>query len=93
MENYSRYWKMFKLSISGRVMVARTYIISQATYLMGIIPLPANKSDEMNRIIIDYVNRGERMLAQDKLFLQKELGDYGLVDLYKMDMYIKANWI
>ena len=38
MENYSRYWKMFKLSISGRVMVARTYIISQATYLMGIIP-------------------------------------------------------
>ena len=38
MENYSRYWNMFKLSISGRVMVARTYIISQATYLMGIIP-------------------------------------------------------
>ena len=93
MENYSRYWKMFKLSISGRVMVARTYIISQATYLMGIIPLPANKADEMNRIIIDYVNGGERMLAQDKLFLQKELGGYGLVDLYKMDMYIKANWI
>ena len=48
---------MFKLSISGRVMVARTYIISQATYLMGIIPLPANKAKEMNRIIIDYVNR------------------------------------
>ena len=93
MENYSRYWKMFKLSISGRVMVARTYIISQATYLMGIIPLPANKADEMNRIIIDYVNGGERMLAQDKLFLQKELGSYGLVDSYKMDMYIKANWI
>ena len=93
MENYSRYWKMFKLSISGRVMVARTYIISQATYLMGIIPLPANKAEEMNRIIIDYVNGGERMLARDKLFLQKELGGYGLVDLYKMDMYIKANWI
>ena len=88
MENYSRYWKMFKLSISGRVMVARTYIISQATYLMGIIPLPANKAEEMNRIIIDYVNGGERMLAQDKMFLQKELGGYGLVDLYKMDIYV-----
>ena len=88
MENYSRYWKMFKLSISGRVMVARTYISSQATYLMGIIPLPANKAEEMNRIIIDYVNGGERMLAQDKLFLQKELGGYGLVDLYKMDIYV-----
>ena len=88
MENYSRYWKMFKLSISWRVMVARTYISSQATYLMGIIPLPANKAEEMNRIIIDYVNGVERMLAQDKLFLQKELGGYGLVDLYKMDIYV-----
>ena len=93
MENYSRYWKMFKLSISGRVMVARTYIISQATYLMGIIPLSTNKAEEMNRIIIDYVNGGERMLARDKMFIQKELGGYGVVDLYKMDMYIKANWI
>ena len=84
MENYARYWKMFKLSISEQVMVARTYIISQATYLMGIIPLPADKAIEMNRIIIDYVNGGERVLAHDKMFLQKELGGYGLVDSYKM---------
>ena len=66
MENYSRYWNMFKLSISGRVMVARTYIISQATYLMGIIPLSRNKAEEMNRIIVDYVNGGERILAYIK---------------------------
>ena len=92
-ENYSRYWKVFKLSISGRVMVAKTYLLSQATYLMGIIPLPVEKSLEMNRVIIDYVNGGERVLAHDKKFLQKELGGYGIVDSYKMDMYIKANWI
>ena len=53
MENYSRYWKMFKLSISGWVMVAKTYLLSQATYLMGIIPLPADKAIEINRIIIE----------------------------------------
>ena len=58
MENLSRYWKMFKLSISGRVMVAKTYLVSQATYLMGIIPLTKNKAEEMNRIIIEYVNGG-----------------------------------
>ena len=91
MENYSRYWKMFKLSISGRVMVAKTYLMSQATYLMGIIPLPAEKSMEMNRIIIKYVNGGERILAHDKKFLQRDLGGYRLVDSQKMDMYIKAN--
>ena len=58
MENYSRYWKMFKLSISGWVMVAKTYLLSQATYLMGIIPLPADKAIEINRIIIEYVKGG-----------------------------------
>ena len=63
MENFARYWRMFKLSISGRVMVAKTYLVSQATYLMGIIPLSKDKAEEMNRIIIDYVNGGERMLA------------------------------
>ena len=68
MENYSRYWKTFKLSISGWVMVSKTYLLSQATYLMGIIPLPVDKAMEMNRIIIEYVNGGERMLAHDKNF-------------------------
>ena len=27
------------------------------------------------------------MLAHDKMFLQKELGGYGIVDSQKMDMY------
>ena len=34
MTNQSNYWKLFRLSISGRVMIAKTYLISQATYLM-----------------------------------------------------------
>ena len=93
MENYSRYWKTFKLSISGRVMVSKTYLLSQATYLMGIIPLPVDKAMEMNRIIIEYVNGGERMLAHDKKFLQRDLGGYRFVDSQKMDMYKNANWI
>ena len=39
MVNQSNYWKLFRLSISGRVMIAKTYLISQATYLMGAIPI------------------------------------------------------
>ena len=56
MENYSRYWKMFKLSISGRVMVAKTYLLSQATYLMGIIPLPVEKSLEIIDVLYSCSN-------------------------------------
>ena len=32
MINQSNYWKLFRLSISGRVMIAKTYMITQATY-------------------------------------------------------------
>ena len=37
MINQANYWKLFRLSISGRVMIAKTYMISQATYLMGTL--------------------------------------------------------
>ena len=40
MINQANYWKLFRLSISGRVMIAKTYMISQATYLMGSLALP-----------------------------------------------------
>ena len=75
MENFARYWKMFKLSISGRVMVAKTYLVSQATYLMGIIPLSKNKAEEMNRIIIDYVNGGKECWPVIKCFCKRNWVD------------------
>ena len=67
---------------------AATHVCRKYEKFSVSLKSPANKAEEMNRIIIDYVNGGERMLAQDKLFLQKELGGYGLVDLYKMDIYV-----
>jgi hypothetical protein len=36
MRRLSAYWNSFGLSISGRVSVAKTYILAQPTYLMGV---------------------------------------------------------
>ena len=76
---------MFKLSISGRVMVAKTYLLSQATYLMGIIPLPVEKSLEMNRIIIEYVNGGKECWLMIKSFCKR--------NLVAMELWILIKWI
>ena len=93
MINQSNYWKLFRLSISGRVMIAKTYLISQATYLMEAIPIGDEMLNRMNEIIIDFVNGKERKIARERWFRTRELGGYGICDMRVMDLCIKASWI
>ncbi len=39
MRRLSGYWCNFGMSITGRVMVAKTYLVSQVVYLMGVLPM------------------------------------------------------
>ncbi len=59
MRRFCGFWSSFGLSISGRVMAVKTYILSQAIYFMGVIPLPDQKGIEMNDIITEYVRGGK----------------------------------
>ena len=90
MVNQSNYWKLF---ISGRVMIAKTYMISQATYLMGALPVNDDILDRMNEIIIEFVNGRERKIARDRWFKTRELGGYGITNMKVMNLCIKASWI
>ena len=86
MVNQSNYWKLFRLSISGRVMIAKTYLISQATYLMGAIPIGDEMINSMNEIIIDFVNGNEKKIARERWFRSRERGGYGICDMRMMDL-------
>ena len=88
MANQSNYWKLFRLSISGRVMIAKTYLILQATYLLGAIPIGDEMVNSMNEIIIDFVNGNERKIARERWFRPRELGGYGICDMRVMDLCI-----
>ncbi len=55
MRRYCLFWGNFGLSISGRLMAAKTYILSQAIYLMGVLPLSEEKGVEINETIANYV--------------------------------------
>jgi hypothetical protein len=39
MGNIARYWGQFNISLPARIMVVKTYIISQAIYPMGLLKL------------------------------------------------------
>jgi hypothetical protein len=38
------YWNQYRLSLTGRVMVAKTFLMSQGTFLMGVIPADKKNS-------------------------------------------------
>ena len=79
MVNKANYWNLFRLSIGGRTMIAKTYLILQLTYLMGAIPADSGILDRANEIIIKFVNGKERKLAADRFFLTRNRGDMGLL--------------
>ncbi len=93
MQRLAWYWNSFKLSITGRVMVAKTYILSQCIYLMGSLPLRDEYGDRINEILLDFVKGRDRLIERRRQLLCPELGGYGLVDAKIMNVCMKAAWV
>jgi len=74
-------------------MVAKTYLVCQATYLMGSLPVHEKILENLNETIIGYINGRERKIAKDRWFFEREMGGYGMFDLKKINLCIKASWI
>ncbi len=93
MERISRYWATFSLSISGRVMVAKTYIMSQMVYLMGMLPLGIAIGNRINEVLLHFIKGSDRMIERRRQLLGSELGGYGLIDVNILNTCMKAAWI
>jgi hypothetical protein len=90
MRRYCIFWGNFGLSISGRVMAVKMCVLTQAVYLMGILPLPGEYGDRMNELIIDFV---KGTIEQRRQLLCEELGGYGIIDMNIMNISMKCAWI
>jgi exonuclease III len=86
------YWTNFRLSLTGRIMVAKTFLISQATFYMGIILLDKKKAAEIEKAINKYVCGGLQ-IAQDRINNRIEQGGLGLIKLEELDTAIKCGWV
>jgi hypothetical protein len=93
MRRLSGYWCKFGLSITGRVMVAKTYLVSQAIYLKGVLPMSQATGDVMNEILVNFVSGRGRPIERQRQLLEVECGGYGMIDMNIMNMCIKSTWI
>ena len=89
----ANFWKLQKLSITGRILVAKTYLLSQVIFLLETLPLDFDTGEQINKIMVDYVKGSDRVIAKNRWFLDCTLGGYGLIDIRYLNTCIKASWI
>jgi len=93
MNRIANFWKLQRLNISGRVLVAKTYMLSQVTFFLGTLCLSFERGEEINSIMANYVKGQDRIIAKKRWFLDRELGGYGLIDVHLMNTCMKASWM
>jgi len=73
------FWSRFRLSMPGRIAIAKTFLYSQVAYY-GAVLLPSKEQTKtLNNLIFRYVS-GTRPIATDKLILPVSKGGLGLFD-------------
>ena len=58
----------------------KTYLLSQAIYLMNVIPMENQYGSRINEIMLNFVKGTDRMIERRRQTLCAELGGYGIVD-------------
>jgi hypothetical protein len=67
------YWNQYNLTFIGRVMVAKTYLLSQVTFLLGIILIDKVTSTRIESMIERFA-LGKLQIARDRIYNKLEQG-------------------
>jgi hypothetical protein len=86
------FWNQYNLTLIGRVLVAKTFLLSQVSFLMGIIPIDVNTAKIIEEMIEKYTI-GKLQIARDRIYNKTEQGGTGLLKLLELDTAMKSAWV
>jgi hypothetical protein len=86
------YWNQYNLTLTGRVLVAKTFLISQISFYLGIIPIDSNTAKALEEIIERYAI-GKLQIAKDRIYNRVEQGGTGLLRISELDTAMKSAWV
>ena len=88
-------WKMYNLSLIGKILVINTLIASTLTYKMSVLPLLGKEYyKEFNQIIENFLWNGKKAKIPLKILQgNKDEGGFMLFDIEKRDLALKIKWI
>ncbi len=85
-------WDRFNLSLTGKICVAKTMLLSQIGYL-GCIITPSAEQIRIKQDLIDsYVTKGI-VIAADRLYTKPKKGGLGLIRLESYITALQCSWI
>jgi hypothetical protein len=87
-----RFWERFKLSLPGRLSIAKTFLVSQLNYLGCVFSVPDNICLEIQEIITNFIRKNLK-IARDRICTSAEKGGLGFLDLQDFLSAQRCCWI
>jgi hypothetical protein len=85
-------WGSYNLSLTGRIAIAKTMLISQVGYIGCIITPSMAQMRTMQDMIDSYVTHG-LVIAKDRLYLKPREGGLGLINLTDYVAALQCSWV
>ena len=92
MEKSALFWSRFKLSLPGRIAVAKTFLLSLVNHL-GCILMPLDCQLAKMQQIIDNFCIGPLNIGKDRLYLSPDMGGLGLISIRDFLIAQHTVWI
>ena len=86
-------WTQLDLSVTGRVMVAKSLICSQFTYQMSSIGLPNEVLLELNKITFKFIWKGKDKVKRNVIIADYDSGDLKLIDMVHLQHSVSILWL
>jgi hypothetical protein len=87
-----RYWEQFRLSLPGRINVAKSLLLSQIGYYGSVIPLKEDIVVLLQKTINNFIS-GKLRLSAKQITMSIENGGLGFIDLNTYIMSLQCSWI
>lgn len=86
-------WKIFNLSMQGRIIVAKTHLTSQLQYVGTILPSSLEVEQILSSIIENFVQGGNKKISKEKLYSPVTEGGINLIKIKPFLLALKAGLI
>jgi Reverse transcriptase (RNA-dependent DNA polymerase) len=90
--NLISFWERFRLSLPGRISIAKTFLVSQINYLGCILEMSDNMSEELQRLLNNFIRKNLR-ISEERMYLDPSKGGIGFFNLKAFLSAQKCAWI
>ena len=86
-------WKARNLTIIGRILIIKTFIVSQFLYVSSIICMPEYVANQVNKMIISFIWKGKKSkLSRSIVYKSKANGGLGVPNIKCMISVSNIKW-